>query len=289
MRTGHWLAIEHDTPMKPETLRIARCLQISPAEAFLLLFRMWTWFDKHTADGISEHTTIDDLDAMLGCQGFSTATAAVGWLVIREDAGLEMPFFDSHTSQSAKARQNKARRQDKYRQNVRGDPPPDESPRERHDSGAEASTGESQKAPPTVTGTDTVTERETTYVRTYESLLEEVEELRDAALRTIDPKPAEELRFDPFVTLKEKHLESSEQMAIWHQCQLSSVSPAMGDTEADLLLVLAAAKTSRSVPQSQIKTSRRALFVWLIRNREFDRCLKHLPAAVTAVTAMRGR
>lgn len=100
---NNWLKVEHETPEKPEVFGIAAALQITPDEAFGILFRMWRWFDSHTEDGNARSVTPALLDRYLGKPGFAEACVSVGWLTFSA-AGAALPNFDRHCGQTAKGR-----------------------------------------------------------------------------------------------------------------------------------------------------------------------------------------
>lgn len=104
-----WLKIEHETPEKPEVIAIASMLDLSPDEAFGVIFRMWRWFDTHTRDGNARSVTSALLDKLLGVTGFAEAVASVGWLVVT-DNGLQLPNFERHNGQTSKERALTAKR-----------------------------------------------------------------------------------------------------------------------------------------------------------------------------------
>src|SRR6516165_10198428 len=104
-----WLKIEHETPEKPEILRIAATLGISPGEAFLACFRVWRWADQQSRDGHAL-VTVESLDGIAGCAGIGGAMKAVGWLFVGEEGGVVIPHFRRHISKSAKERALATRR-----------------------------------------------------------------------------------------------------------------------------------------------------------------------------------
>ena len=98
-----WIKIEHQTPDKPEVGAIAHKLRITPAEAFLALFRVWAWADESTADGTLPGIGPAWIDHIARVAGFGAAMKDAGWLV-ETPTGLEIPNFDRHNGESAKAR-----------------------------------------------------------------------------------------------------------------------------------------------------------------------------------------
>ena len=98
-----WMKIDLELPDKPEVHAIAGMLNLDPNAVVGMLIRVWQWFDKHTVDGNAYGVTYSLPDRISGVSGFGEAMAFVGWLE-QQDKTLVMPKFDSHTSESAKAR-----------------------------------------------------------------------------------------------------------------------------------------------------------------------------------------
>lgn len=122
---GDWIKAEKSTPRKPEVLRVAAALGIDPDEAFGKCFRFWAWLDDHfaicNASGVTETesvalpgVTAALIDSLAGGPGFAAAMIEVGWLTSKNGV-LEVPNFDRHLSQSAKARGLVAKRVAKHR------------------------------------------------------------------------------------------------------------------------------------------------------------------------------
>ena len=81
------------------------------------LLSVWSIFDSHSTDGILKGYSLDRLDKLAGWPGLSAAMVSVGWLIVRDGVGLEVPEFDAHNGQSAKKRAVDARRKQKHRDN----------------------------------------------------------------------------------------------------------------------------------------------------------------------------
>jgi len=111
--SSEWLKIEHTTPDKPEILKIASRLGISPDEAFGKCFRMWRWFDKETIDGLAPGISPEAIDHIVGAKGFGVCVIDIGWLRIEAD-GIAMPEFAKHCGEGAKRRGLTARRVAKH-------------------------------------------------------------------------------------------------------------------------------------------------------------------------------
>lgn len=115
---GDWLKIETSTPDKPEVLRLAALLGITPDDAFGKCFRFWRWADSQTVDGVLRGVTCDTIDALIHCRKFADSLSEVGWLATKRGA-LCIPDFGKHMSESAKRRALTARRVTKHRRNKR--------------------------------------------------------------------------------------------------------------------------------------------------------------------------
>lgn len=114
---GDWMKICKDTPDKPEVLIIATKLNIHPDIAFARCFRLWSWFDSNTTNGVTNGVTKVTLDALLNRDGLCDAMIDVCWLGQDAEGCLFLPNFDYHNSETAKTRAMSAKRQDKFRKN----------------------------------------------------------------------------------------------------------------------------------------------------------------------------
>ena len=112
-----WIKVESPTPSKPEVLRIARIMGITPDDAFGKAMRFWLWLDGVSVDGRVDGLAPHDVDAVLNARDFCNALMQVGWLEYdAQNECLIVPHFDRHNGESAKARALRARRQAKWRQ-----------------------------------------------------------------------------------------------------------------------------------------------------------------------------
>jgi hypothetical protein len=73
------------------------------------LFRLWRWFDQHTASGNAHGVTSSLLDRIIGVAGFCEAVQSVGWIEISAD-GIRLPNFERHNGNTAKTRALTAKR-----------------------------------------------------------------------------------------------------------------------------------------------------------------------------------
>lgn len=114
---GDWLKVCKETPDKPEILAIAARLNCHPDVAFARCFKLWSWFDSHTTDGVTCSVTKVTLDALLNRDGLCDALVTVSWLIENEDGTLQLPNFGYHNGETAKTRAMAAKRQDRHRNN----------------------------------------------------------------------------------------------------------------------------------------------------------------------------
>ena len=112
--SGDWLKVEIGTPDKPEVWAIAARLNIDADAVFGKLFRVWSWFDQQTNDGVAPKVSIPMLDRLVGVHGFCDAMVAANWMVV-DGANIHLPGFDKHNGNTAKRRAETARRVAKHK------------------------------------------------------------------------------------------------------------------------------------------------------------------------------
>lgn len=100
---GDWIKIQHSLPQKPEVFAIARSVGQNRDTIVGLLVRFWSWCDQNSVNGSGLSLTSDDVDDMVGVRGFAAAMRASGWLT-GDDGSLQVPNFERHNTNSAKAR-----------------------------------------------------------------------------------------------------------------------------------------------------------------------------------------
>lgn len=100
---SHWIKVEITTPDKPEIVAAARICGTTEEAAFTAFFRLWVYFDSHTATGFLPGITIDDLDKRAGLKGFGRAMEQVGWIV-QDARGISITNWNRHNGDSAKSR-----------------------------------------------------------------------------------------------------------------------------------------------------------------------------------------
>lgn len=123
---GDWIPYELALPTKGEVRRIARDAGVSRFEVCGRLMAFWGWASTETADGVLRGIYLADLSDLVGFdEPFWRAVVAVGWLRERRD-GLLIPNAERWITRAAKARLQKNRRQQQWRDG-RGDSPDDTS------------------------------------------------------------------------------------------------------------------------------------------------------------------
>jgi len=100
---SNWLKMRHDLLDAPEIRRIAKAAAVDTDAVFGKLFRLWSWADRHGIEGELGGVDLDDVDNHVGSIGFGAALVGVGWLTV-SDAGIVIPHWDRHNSESAKTR-----------------------------------------------------------------------------------------------------------------------------------------------------------------------------------------
>lgn len=98
-----WLKTEKITPDKTETIAIAAALGLSVDDVFGKLFRLWSWADSQTIDGLAKGVPPLFVDQFVKQPGFAEAMKNAGWLVFRSGS-IEFPNFERHMGESAKKR-----------------------------------------------------------------------------------------------------------------------------------------------------------------------------------------
>ena len=71
---GDWIKVEHATPRKPEVLRLARILGVTPDDAFGKVVRFWMWLDENSVDGRVDAVVDADVDAAVSTGGLPETT-----------------------------------------------------------------------------------------------------------------------------------------------------------------------------------------------------------------------
>ena len=100
---GSWIKFRHDLIDAPEIRRLARACGVTRDDVYGKLFRLWSWFDRHSRNGRVADETDDLVDEIVGHSGFAAALVSVGWLD-HDQGGIVIPNWDRHNSETAKQR-----------------------------------------------------------------------------------------------------------------------------------------------------------------------------------------
>lgn len=100
---GSWIKMRHDLIDAPEIRRLAKAIGVTKDDVHGKLFRLWSWFDRHSCNGRVNDETVDLVDEIVGFSGFATALVSVGWLA-EDQGGIVIPKWDRHNSETAKQR-----------------------------------------------------------------------------------------------------------------------------------------------------------------------------------------
>lgn len=123
-----WIRIEKDLATTMRFRRVVRAVKESNAlrgvtncdDSFVTtlvigaLARFWTYADSHITDDNTLAITLDEIDDLVGVQGFAKALPA-DWLQVIDADNVKLPDFLEHNGTSAKQRKDAARRQATYR------------------------------------------------------------------------------------------------------------------------------------------------------------------------------
>lgn len=99
----NWIKIETSLPKKPEVFGMAKIVRQTRREIVGQLLDVWLWLNEVTATGRDIPVAKSDIDEVAGCAGFAAAMHQVGWLA-GEDGALQIPNWERHNGNSAKAR-----------------------------------------------------------------------------------------------------------------------------------------------------------------------------------------
>jgi len=109
-----WIKMRHDLDTDPAVILLCHEAEVSTETAIGILWRLWTWADKHSTDGFLPGVTGEWLAQFLRNDCAPVALERAGWLRIDSD-GLRIPNFNVHNCESAKKRAEKAKRIEKTR------------------------------------------------------------------------------------------------------------------------------------------------------------------------------
>jgi hypothetical protein len=87
---GAWIKLRHDLCDAPEIRRLARACGVTRDDVLGKLFRLWSWFDRHSIDGMVADETSDLVDELVGLSGFAAALVSVRLGLLK--TSLELSF-----------------------------------------------------------------------------------------------------------------------------------------------------------------------------------------------------
>lgn len=144
---GDYIPMRKDLAEDPDTVSIARSLEMDIDLVVGKLHRFWSWADSHAKNGAIKGVDGAWIDALVGVENFSKALQQVKWLRVTCH-GITIPNSDRWLSQSAKARLLAARRQRKHRSRKRNAPTVTKtSPEERRGEESKGEKKEKKSAP----------------------------------------------------------------------------------------------------------------------------------------------
>ncbi|MDR8102474.1 hypothetical protein KPB04_12120 [Burkholderia cenocepacia] len=86
--SGDWIKMSADLSEDPIVIAIAARLGVDEFSVVGRLHRIWSWADRHLADGLALGITPEWIDQFVRLDGFSNALLEVGWLSRIEKGGL---------------------------------------------------------------------------------------------------------------------------------------------------------------------------------------------------------
>lgn len=107
--SADWIKMQKSLPDKPEVWAIAAALNLDSDTVVGKLFRVWSWFDEHTQDGVAQRSIKLLLDKNVGVQGFCDSMISSGWM-LEDEKTISLPNFGRHNSATAKERATGAKR-----------------------------------------------------------------------------------------------------------------------------------------------------------------------------------
>ena len=110
----HWVKVCVGIHEKRETVMIAKAMGRDRLWVVGALVRLWSWADGETADGSLDGVGLEDIDAVVGVDGFGAAVEKAGWIRVGK-RGVTIPNFDRHNGESAKRRALTKNRVEKHR------------------------------------------------------------------------------------------------------------------------------------------------------------------------------
>lgn len=113
---GEWIAVDCNLHEKPEIHELCEITSQNVEICVFRLYRLWSWFALHSADGTAKATPARLAGMVCGDAAFWVAVERVGWLSFDSTAGtVTLPAWEKRFSKSAKARILSANRMKRMR------------------------------------------------------------------------------------------------------------------------------------------------------------------------------
>lgn len=103
MSMNDWIKVRTNLHEDARILKLADLCGKKTEHVVGMLVRFWSWAGSQTADGTGISVSKKHLDKLVNCRGFANALIAVGWLE-GEDGNFQIPRFERHNGNNAKAR-----------------------------------------------------------------------------------------------------------------------------------------------------------------------------------------
>jgi len=102
---GEWIAVDCNLHEKPEIHELCEITSQDVEICVFRLYRLWSWFALHSADGTAKATPARLAGILCGDAAFWLAVERVGWLSFDSDAcTVTLPSWERRFSKAAKAR-----------------------------------------------------------------------------------------------------------------------------------------------------------------------------------------
>lgn len=122
-----------------------------------------------------------------------------------------------------------------------------------------------------------------------EELVKQIPELQEASKIAVFPKQSKQMSRGAYRQIKDEHLPVVANMVEWHAKQLSISDKVAGNTEADLLCVLACAMWAMQLQSEKVKSTRSAAFVYVHSRKNFRKVSHLISDAAKALSEFRER
>lgn len=114
---GDWIPMRLDLSDDPSVIAIAAKCDLDEHSVIGRLYKLWSWANRHLADGNARGVTESWVDRYLGVSGFASAMIESGWLG-SNGTNIVFPNFERWNSKGAKTRILTANRVKNLRSNA---------------------------------------------------------------------------------------------------------------------------------------------------------------------------